>query len=369
MTTAPLAVAIDTGPLYGHRTGVGQAVDGMVAALARRSDVSLDRYLMSFRTTPRPGDRKLPVPGIVASHMWSRADRPRADRWLGAAAVVHGTNYVAPPSSLPTVVSVYDCWFLAHPELAGPVVSRAGRTLRRRVEAGAWVHATSEATASRVRELLGTDRVRTILLGGPEPAASGDGPAPPAIAPLAAELGGRPFVLSLATEERRKGIPLLVESFRHLRADHADVALVVAGAAGDDSTAIDRAIATAGDLRIHRLGAVDDGVKRWLLRHAAVLAYPSLDEGFGFPVLEAQAAGTPVVATSVGSLPEVAGDAAVLVEDRSAEAFAAAIGQVLGGGVGRLGLIEAGFRNVKRFDWDRTADELVDLYRTALDDS
>ena len=369
MTPTPIDLAIDTGPLHGHRTGVGQAVDGMVQALRRRSDVRLAPYLTSFRSTPGPGDRKLPVPGIVASHVWSRLDRPRADRWLPAGAVIHGTNYVAPPSRRPTVISVYDCWFLANPRLASPVVRRAGRLLRRRVADGAWIHATSEATASRVRELLGTDRVHTILLGGPSvgPAADADESAPDG---LAADLGGRPFVLSVATEERRKGIPLLVEAFADLRASRTDVSLVIAGAPGDDSEAIERAIAAAGPgPDIHRLGPVDDGVKRWLVRHAALLAYPSLDEGFGFPVLEAQAAGTPVVATSVGSLPEVAGEAAMLVPERTAAAFAQAMDRVLGEGATRLGMIEAGFRNVRRFDWDRTADELVTLYRTALEAS
>ena len=96
MTT--LRLAIDVGPLYGHRTGVGTAVDGMTAALAARGDVELHPYLTSFRASPRDGDRKLPVPGIVGSHVWSRLDRPRADRWLGDVDVVHGTNYVAPPS-------------------------------------------------------------------------------------------------------------------------------------------------------------------------------------------------------------------------------------------------------------------------------
>jgi glycosyltransferase involved in cell wall biosynthesis len=103
-----------------------------------------------------------------------------------------------------------------------------------------------------------------------------------------------------------------------------------------------------------------------LLRNAAVLAYPSIDEGFGFPILEAQMAGTPVVAASAGSIPEVAGDAAILVNGRDAASFATALSDVLEGS-GRLGLIEAGYRNVKRFDWNATAAGLVDLYQLAID--
>src|SRR5690606_20448895 len=108
-------IALDVGPLYGPRTGVGEAVAGMRGALDARADVNVRGYLVSRRAVPRQGDHKLPVPGIVAAHAWSRGDVPRADRWLAGCDVVHGTNYVAPPTRLPTVVSVYDCWFLAHP--------------------------------------------------------------------------------------------------------------------------------------------------------------------------------------------------------------------------------------------------------------
>lgn len=357
-----LRVGIDVGPLYGHRTGIGVAVDGIVEGLDRRDDVTTVPYLTSFRSPPRPGHRRLPVPGIVASHLWSRLDRPRADRWLAGCDVVHGTNYVVPPTSLPAVVSVYDCWFLAHPEAATPVVRRAGARLRRAVDRGAWVHASSAATARSVTELLGTDRVVTIHLGPPTlpPVGdrSGDG---------VSRFDGRPFVLAIGTEERRKGLPLLVDAFGAVAARHPGLLLVLAGASGDDSDRIGAAVAASPVAdRIVRVGAVDDRRKAELLRSAAVLAYPSLDEGFGFPILEAQAAGTPIVATDVGSVAEVAGDGAVLVPDRSVDAFAAALDEVLAGRTDRSGLVTAGRANLGRFSWEATVSGLVDLYRTVV---
>ena len=157
--------------------------------------------------------------------------RPRIDRWTRGADVVHGTNYVVPPTSLPSVVSVYDCWFLRHPELATPVVRRAGRRLRRAVEHGAWVHASSDATAAEVRTLLGTDRVVTVHLGTPAgPAAGGRAAAPS----HRRRLGGRPFVLAIGTEERRKDLVRLVAAFAG-RLDDGAVRLVLAGAPGDAS--------------------------------------------------------------------------------------------------------------------------------------
>ncbi len=368
MTTTPLRLAVDTGPLYGHRTGVAVAVDGMLHALGRRDDIALAPYLTSFRSRPQAGHRRLPLPGVIASHVWSRFDHPYADRWLGEVDLVHGTNYVAPPSRRATVISVYDCWFLAHPDLATPVVRRAGSVLRRAVARGAWIHTSSDATSQAARTLLETDRVVTVHLGPPPAWAPGGDPRQP---PLAAAFAGRPFVVAVATEERRKALPLLVQAFGLFAAGDPDCHLVLAGAPGNETAAITAAIESldpTSRARVHRLGPIDDDTKHWLLRHAAALAYPSLDEGFGFPILESQSVGTPVVASRAGAIPEIAGSAAVLVDEPDPEAFAAGIRRVLSGGVERLGLIEAGYRNVGRFSWDATAAGLVELYRRAQEE-
>ena len=360
---SPLSVAFDVGPLYGHRTGVGVAADGMMAALGRVDGVRLTPYLTSYRTDPETGHQRLPLPAGVAMRLWSRTGRPRADRWLRDVDVVHGTNYVAPPSKLPTVISVYDCWFLDHPRDATRTVRRAGRVLRRAAAHGAWIHTSSDATAVRARELLATDRVRTVHLGAPVVEHPGrDRP------PVAERLGGRPYVLAVGTEERRKGIPLLVAAFARVALDQRDLRLVLAGAPGDDTPAIDEAIeALRPEVRerVLRLGPIDEAGKAWLLRQTAAVAYPSLDEGFGFPVIEAQVSGTPVVATAVGSIPEIAGDGAELVSERDPDRFAEALARVLTDGTRRLELLEAGYRNRLRFSWSTTARGLVDLYRTA----
>jgi glycosyltransferase involved in cell wall biosynthesis len=370
MGTNSLRLAIDAGPLYGHRTGVAEAADGMIGALSERRDVDVEPYLVSFRSRPAEGHRRLPFPGLVASHLWSRHDRPRIDRWIGAVDVVHGTNYVAPPTRRPTVISVYDCWFLMHPEAATPVVRRAGSTLRRAAARGAWIHASSEATAEAARSLLDTDRVATIHLGPPPivSSTSAVAPAPPA---WATPLTGTEFIVAIATEERRKALALLVQAFALLALDDPGTHLVLAGGRGDDTEAITAAIdalpMSAGS-RVHRLGRVDDSAKRWLLHHASVLAYPSVDEGFGFPILEAQAAGTPVIASRAGAIAEIAGSAAVLIEQPTPEAFASGLAAVLGGSPDHSALIEAGYRNVGRFSWDQTANALVDLYRHAMEE-
>ena len=361
----PVRLALDVGPLHGHRTGVGVAVAAIADALATREDVELVPYVLSFRGRPEPPTRRLPLPAAVAHRLWSRVDAPRLDRWLGTAQVVHGTNYVVPPTRHPAVVSVYDCWFLMHPELAAPAVARAGAVLRRRVRAGATVHASSRTTADRVRELLGTDRIEVVHLGppAPHPPSAAGPPARPAT--WTTELAGHRFVLALGTLERRKGIAGLVAAFGAVVAARPDARLVLAGAPGDDTAAVDAAIdalAPAARTTVVRAGIVDAATKGWLLAHATALAYPSLDEGFGFPVLEAQQAGLPVVATDAGSIPEIAGAGATLVPVGDVDALAAALGRVLDDDGARAALVAAGCANLDRFSWAATAAALVDLY-------
>ncbi len=355
---ATLTVAFDTGPLHGSRTGIGLAVQAVHDALSERDDVRLLPYVLSFRAQLAAGTRRLPLPAAWAQRSWGRTDVPRVDRWLGDARLVHGTNYVVPPSRLPSLVSVYDCWFLRHPEAAGGDVRRAGDVLRRAVDRGVVVHTSSYATEAAVRELFPDAAVRTVQLG-PLP------PTPPsAVAPVP-ELEGRPFILAIGTLERRKNLPNLVRAFGRMAGEHPDARLVLAGGAGDDSAAVQSAIDELGPgvaPRVLLTGRVDEGVRGWLQHHATVLAYPSLDEGFGFPLLDAMQVGVPVVASTAGSIPEVAGDAALLCPADDLDGLAAALALALADNDVRTRLIAAGDTQWRRFSWQRCAAELVDLY-------
>ena len=356
----PVRIALDVGPLYGHRTGIGAAVAELAAALDGHAGVEVAPYVLSFRSRPAPPVRRLPLPAALAHRLWSVADRPRVDRWLGAADVVHGTNYVVPPTRRPAIVSVYDCWFLRNPTQASPDVRRAGEVLRRRVRAGVTIHASSRATADVARELLGATRVEVVHLG---PLAVPDSPPadPPPWADRARPVRPRRRARSSGARTSRRWSP------RSPPPGGTTVrSLVLAGAPGDDSTALDAAVAALAPstrARVVRPGPVDDATKSWLLHHARVLAYPSLDEGFGFPLLEAQAVRLPIVATRAGSIPEVAGDGAELVPPGDRDALAGALLRVLTDDERRRRLVAAGAANLARFSWAATADAMVDLYR------
>ena len=144
----------------------------------------------------------------------------------------------------------------------------------------------------------------------------------------------------------------------------ADAVLVVAGPDGWGASAFTEALAVnSASERIRRLGYVTDQQRADLLAGASVLAYPSLDEGFGHPPLEAMAAGVPVVAARAGALPEVSGDAALLVDPTDQDALSDALSRVLDDEDLRAKLIARGHTRVGDFSWSRCVDELVALYR------
>jgi glycosyltransferase involved in cell wall biosynthesis len=177
-------------------------------------------------------------------------------------------------------------------------------------------------------------------------------------------------VLAIGTLEPRKNFPHLVGAFGELvgrgAAGPVGLRLVIAGHDGPARPAVDDAVARLPEpARSHVLlaGGVSDAARRALLERATVLAYPSIYEGFGFPVLEAMSMGVPVVAARAGSIPEVAGDAALLVEPTDEQALANELERVLTEDATRAELIGRGRDRVRAFSWDDTARSLVSCYR------
>ena len=361
-------VAFDVGPLHGHRTGVGVAVEQLLAAFGDTpSPMTIAPYVLSFRAELDDGVRRLTLPAAIAHRWWSHWSRPRVDRILGRPDLIHGTNYVVPPSRCPRLVSVYDCWFLRYPAGVHGDVARAANVLRRSVADGAVVHVSSEATAAQVRDLLDPQRVEVIPLGTVSVAPPRADQPPPI-----PKLAGRRFVLSLGTLERRKNVPALVRSFAAVHGAHPDVELVVAGSDGNDMVSIVEAtneLSRSAAANVSFTGRLTESAKSWLLHNAAVLAYPSLDEGFGFPILEAMQAGVPVVASTAGSIPEVAGDAALLVGPTDVAALGAAIVTALGDHAERQRMIAAGRVRATHFDWHTTATRLTALYASMIEET
>jgi len=373
--TARPVVAVDVTPLLGARAGIGVAVAETIAALRALDDgPELVPYALSLRARLARADapvgtRFVPLPARFLLKSWAHRDQPRLDRWLRPARVVHATNYLAPPSEHPTLVSVYDCSFVRYPELCTPEVRAFEPIVRRAIAHGATVHTGSRFVAEEIEQIFGNDvtaagRLVVVPFGVPTL-----GEASPLPSEVSRRLDGSRFVLAIGTIEPRKNLPHLVSAFGDLAARHADLRLVIAGNDGPARPALDRAIARLdanAQARVDVLGPVTDGERRALLDRASVLAYPSIYEGFGFPILEAMTARVPVVAARSGSIPEVAGDAALLVEPTDEKSLSAQLERVLTDDALRAELIARGHARARTFSWRDTAEGLLDVYR-ALD--
>jgi glycosyltransferase involved in cell wall biosynthesis len=356
-----LKIAIDMTPLLTQRTGIGTLVERMMDELRDRRDVELVPYVLSMRADVAEGVRRFPYPARAALFAWARGRHPRGRRTLRGADVVHGTNYVVPPTGWPTVVSVHDVSFVSNPALADPTIRSFVPVIRRAVAEGAWVHTISEHVAEQVRGMFGAERVRVVY-----PGATRTEILPGSRNPLPG-ISGR-YVVAIGTHEPRKNFPRLVAAFGILAVEHPDVSLVLAGPPGPDDPAIAAAIALlprAAAERVVVTDWLDEQHRDAVLAGAAVLAYPSLDEGFGFPALEGMAAGIPVVAARAGAIPEVVADAALLADPLDPAAMAAGLATALFDEDERARLVAAGRHRVLRFTWGAMADGMVALYSAA----
>ncbi len=369
-----MRVLVDATAIPADRGGVGRYLDSVLPAIAGLGvDLVVAAQVRDAPATSAllPGAEVVAAPGPVgrrpARLAWEQTGLPLLARRTRAD-VLHSPHYTFPLAApVPVVVTVHDATFFSHPEVHLPVKRRFFRTWTRLAARSAAVLVTpSDATAREVTRYVGADpRAFVVAHHGVDttvfrPASVAD------VSRVRRELGlDGGYVAFLGTLEPRKNVPALVRAWVRVATGRADApALVLAGARGWDEELDGVVSAVPADLRLVRPGYLPLADLAPLLAGAEVVAYPSLGEGFGLPVLEAMACGAAVLTTRELSLPEVGGDA-VAYCGTSEDDIADALADLLDAPERRAGLREAALQRAQGFTWTAAAERHVDAYERA----
>ncbi len=370
-----MRVLIDATAIPADRGGVGRYVDALLPALAGQGlDLVVVCQARDQGATAGlvPGAEIVPGPARIAGRparmAWEQVGLPLLVRRT-AAQVLHSPHYTMPQvAGVPVVVTLHDATFFSHPGLHSPVKARFFRTaIRGAVRRAAALVVPSRATRDEVLRYAGgrPDRFHVAYHGVDTGMFHPVGPDDVARVRATLGLGDRPYVGFLGTLEPRKNVPALVRGWQRAVAGLAEPpALVLAGGPGWDTQVAPTVAAVPAGLTVLRPGYLPLADLAGFLSGAEVLAYPSLGEGFGLPVLEAMACGAAVLTTRELSLPEVGGDAVAYCGTDEA-AIGEALRRLLDDPVRRAGLASAAVERAAGFTWDAAAAVHLAAYEQA----
>jgi len=376
MNRAP--IGIDYTPAYEQGGGIGRYVRDLIAALARLDPETPYRLFVAGATIeglPQPpGANFLWRPTRLSpkwtARIWQRARLPiPVTHWTGHVGLYHATDFVMPPvpRGTRTLLTVHDLSFVRAPETASPRLrAYLDQVVPRSVRRADHVLADSQATKDDLIALYGTPEAKiTVLLSGvSERFGQVTDPAQLLAVRRQYQIGDGPYVLAVGTVQPRKNYERLIRAMAALPEDLSHVKLVVAGGHGWLQAPIYQAVSELNmSDRVNFTGFADDADLPALYSGACGLAYPSLYEGFGLPILEAMRCGVPVLTARTSSLLEVAGNAAILVDPTSVGSIRDGLTRLLTDSALRTQLVTAGYEQSRPFTWERAAQTLIDTYR------
>jgi glycosyltransferase involved in cell wall biosynthesis len=379
-----LRIGIDISRTIGERTGVGSYAAHLVEALAKID--SENEYLLYpyFWDCFPPDWRKAQIPRNTNFRLWTE-DLPleevhrrwateESDRVIGNVDVMHSTAYTAPAlKRTPLIVTVHDLTFLTHPEFhRSENRDFCVRQVEQAIKRAAVIIADSHSTKADLLQHYDypEERIKVVHL------AAGNAFTPKLNKSIICETLAKyeiyhNYVLFVGSLEPRKNITALLKAYMGLPQTMTSAhLLVIAGASGwknEDLIREAQPYLDRGQLKI--IGYVAEEDLAVLYSAARVLVYPSWYEGFGLPVVEAMACGAPVISSNTSSLPEVAGEACILISPSDIEGLKEALTAVLTNRDMRLALRAKSLKQAACFSWDQAAREMLSVYREVADES
>jgi glycosyltransferase involved in cell wall biosynthesis len=287
---------------------------------------------------------------------------------LGRLSLYHSPDFTLPPTlpGTPTLLTVHDLSFARDPDSTSPALRRfLDAAVPRSVRRATRVLADSEATRQDLIDLYQTLPAKVAVMYSGVDSRFRPVRDPAALDSLRRKygLGDAPFILSVGTIHLRKNYIRLMQALARLAATDESARLVIAGGPGWGAETIYAETGRLGlEGRVIFPGFVADEDLPALYSAAAAFAYPSLYEGFGLPLLEAMACGTPSLTSTVSCLPEVAGDAALLVNPRDVDEMAASLKRLMDDNLLRRELVARGLGRAAEFTWERAAAQLLAEY-------
>lgn len=363
-----MRILVDYRPAVRRRTGVGEYMHELTRAYTAAFDDQVSVFTSSWKDRPKPGleaeigarvvDRRVPV--RVLNYLWHRWEWPPADWLAGRFDVVHSAHpLLIPARSAAQVVTIHDLFFMQSPERTQAEIRRDYRELTPAHARRADAIVTPSAYTARLVEDFGVprERIHVCSLGAPQWRTLGHRP----------NLRPDGCVLFIGTLEPRKNVGVLLDAYERLlqRLPSAPELILAGGSTPEAEPWLDRIRRSPLAGHVRHVGYVPQEDRESWYARAKVLVLPSLDEGFGLPVLEAMSAGIPVVASNRGALPEVTGGAADLVDARDPDAFAMAIERLVTDRVWAESRADAGLARAATYTWGATARRLHDAYLAA----
>lgn len=381
---AQARIGIDVTASVTQGGGIGRYTRELVRALV---EVDGERTYHLFHAKPPkrlPVANPLPKGDNVVCH-----GAPLTDRWLyrlwyrlrlplhvqlltGKLDLFHSPDFVLPPvgGDIPTLLTVHDLSFVHYPEAFTPALTNYLNTVVPwSIGRATHIVADSQATKEDLINIWKVDPARiTVIYSG-----VGSGFKPVTAGRQISQvrekynLGQTPYLLSVGTLQPRKNYQMLIQAFAPV-AGHYPHSLVIAGGKG---WLFDQILAEATSLgiedRVRFVGFVDDDDLPALYSEATLFVFPSMYEGFGLPLLEAMACGVPVLSANASCLPEVAGEAALLLPPHSTKKWTSSMMALLDDPSRRTRMVANGFRQARRFTWHKAARQLLLLYEQLLE--
>jgi len=367
-----MRICLDGRTATQHFPGIGRYVSGLAAALAGQLDAR-DR-LQVLTASGQPGHWGLNLRGTIdrvatgASPFSVRQQWqiPRLLRKHGAE-VYHSTFHSMPYRvGVPTVLTVYDLIPCIFPRFFSRSVRATFHLMMSlALRAAGRVIAISEATRADLIARLGADPANVVTI--PLAPAATFGPCGSEEVGRARERYALPprYVLYVGSNKPHKNLPKLMEAWQRAAAGEREAGLIIAGPQDPRYPEAARLVERLGLCATVRfLGSVPEEDLPALYSGASCFVFPSLYEGYGLPVIEAMACGAPVACSQVSSLPEIAGDAAILFDPNEVDSIARSLVRLLEDAALREGLRGRGLRQAARFSWDATAWKTLEVYRS-----